>query len=339
MSRFGVLLPPSEPILPPANAAAAAVWRVACSEATYQGERATKVEIQGPDVKGLLACLASRLSSLGCDVIGAGSDMVAAGGAAGNGGAVAGGGAPPQIRDVFHVQAQGKPIAPESQALLVNALKGTCAAMLSATTRPRDKYRVVLTPDAPRTATHIAVEGPDVPGLLQALTSTLADAHCSILTFGGETLDDGQVRDTFVVRKAEKPIETGEQAAIASRLQDACGNLHEDGRGGGAAGESAGRKPAGKLAQASAYRVSVHNQAHTTTTTVAVAGPDVPGLLNKMTHALAADGYTIASFSLGKSPSPNSSLNNSKLSDASNHSHSSNGSKESHVHDVFHIVR
>ena len=190
MSRFGVLLPPSEPILPPANAAAAAVWRVACSEATYQGERATKVEIQGPDVKGLLACLASRLSSLGCDVIGAGSDMVAAGGAAGNGGAVAGGGAPPQIRDVFHVQAQGKPIAPESQALLVNALKGTCAAMLSATTRPRDKYRVVLTPDAPRTATHIAVEGPDVPGLLQALTSTLADAHCSILTFGGETLDD-----------------------------------------------------------------------------------------------------------------------------------------------------
>ena len=58
-------------------------------------------------------------------------------------------------------------------------------------------------------------------------------------------VDDGQVRDTFVVRKAEKPIETGEQAAIASRLQDACGNLHEDGRGGGAAGESAGRKPAG----------------------------------------------------------------------------------------------
>jgi UTP:GlnB (protein PII) uridylyltransferase len=323
-SSFGVLLPPAEPVLQ-VDAAAAAVWRVACTEATYQGERATKVEIQGPDVKGLLACLASRLSSLGCDVIGAGSDTVAVGG-----------GVPPQIRDVFHVQAQGKPIAPESQALLVNALKGTGAAMLSATTRPRDKYRVVLTPDTARKATHIAIEGPDVPGLLQALTTTLTHAHCSILTFGGETLEDGMVRDTFVVRKAERPIAPGEQAAIESRLKEACGSLHAD--GGGHAGESAGRT-AGKPAGPSSYRVQVQNQAHAATTTVSVSGPDVPGLLNKLTRALAADGYAIASFSLGKSPSPENSLGHSKLSTSSNHSLSSGGSKESTVHDVFHIMR
>ena len=65
-------------------------------------------------------------------------------------------------------------------------------------------------------ATTLIIEGPDAPGLLGAITSTLSASSCSIITFSGETLKNGKIRDRFVVQVNGKPLEAGVRAERAS---------------------------------------------------------------------------------------------------------------------------
>lgn len=314
--------------------AASKLFNIKVSNVQYEGQKVTKVEIRGPDVTGLLACLASRISSLGCDIIGAENlddvqqNLMQT-----------------SICDVFHVMSGGLPISEDDHPKLENALRGTCAAVVGAAAKPRDKYHVILTPDEARKATAISVEGPDAPGLLNALTNTLSAAHCSIVTFSGETTDAGEVLDKFIVKGSDgQPISKAAEPSIISRLKEACGSLLADMT---ADGEhlSVSQHSMKKFGE-TYYKVSVTTKQakgdKATKTRVRVVGPDVPGLLGQLTNALSADGYSIIGFTLGKSSGSPEEVEN-ELTSSKDSLASSNGSKasskHSDVHDVFEISR
>ena len=93
--------------------------------------------------------------------------------------------------------------------------------------KPRDRFLVTLidSPEHAGEATLITVEGPDVPGLLNAITTALGVEDCVIVNFKGETAESGQVLDTFIVTRHGHPIDPGEAAVLRARLKDACGAL------------------------------------------------------------------------------------------------------------------
>ena len=314
-----------------ARVRAAKLFDIVLENVTFEGSMVTRVEVHGPDCSGLLACLVARIASLGCDVVGADSEGVA-----------------PELTetrvlDVFYITTQNAPIARVDHEALRNALRATCSTVISATAKPRDKYLVTLSPDKERNATHIAVHGPDAPGLLNALTTTLTAAHCSILTFSGETTAHGEAETTFVVQQEGAPLEKAAETPIQARLKDACGTILgalDNSQSMSQHSKSIGGAPA---AAVSHYQVAVTNtiDEHSSAgllTKVRVIGPDVPGLLNQLASALSADGYSIAGFTLGKgggpkaAPPPDSSLPQDSFRSAAS-------SKTGDVDDVFRISR
>ena len=153
-------------------------------------------------------------------------------------------------------------------------------------------------------ASVIVIEGPDIAGLLGAITTTLGASSCSIVSFSGETTGEGMIRDRFVVQSNGKPLDEGNRAPIARRLQQACVKLHR-------------RKSEGDE-HPSRFAVLVENTG--SATSVTVDGPDVPGLLSKLSSALTSDGYEIIAFDAGMGTTPT-------------------GAESEGVHDVFHVTR
>lgn len=250
---------------------------VQLSSTRHEGATCTQIQVAMPNVAGLLASLASRLASLGCDVLSS------------NGGA-AGPEKQKHMNGVFYVQVGGTAIPPSSYPALEQALHSTCDAVVRAA-RPKDLFTVSFAedPKQPSQRSLVTVRGPDVPSLLNAIASTLQSALCSIVTIAGEKLEGGESSTTAVVQREGGPVHPDEHWTIRCRLLEACSEL---------------LLKAERMEKAtpdtSLYRIAVSSATldpGQTSTSVTVTGPDIPGLFSRLTSALAADGYTVVSFS------------------------------------------
>jgi len=272
----------------------ARMWGISVSNQKFNDEPATQVELVGPDVVGLLAAMTEGIFALGLDVTAC----------LGQGSAKDG-----EVKDIFHVHNRGRALTKKELPLLEGALHDTLARLAVKVAASHflgiERYVVTLE-DVSGDMTVVTVKGPDVPGLLNTITSTLTKSKCSVLSFSGETTKGGQAVDMFTVAQHGEAIDTGARAAIVSRLKNACGDLlvaHEAAATDDKAppskynvevsnGGSDEEAVAAGLAQSGLLRVAAGPK----TTTVWVTGPDVPGLLNMMTNALAIDGYSIHAF-------------------------------------------
>lgn len=170
----------------------------------------TELSISGPDVPGLLACITAKLHSRGLAIHSTKGEPLPGGG----------------IKDTFVVTRYGEPLEPQEEMSMSMELTDVANQLrdrASTKTARRSVYTVSVNDEEEAEATVLYIEGPDAPGLLGAITSTLSAASCSIKGFGGETTGDGIVRDRFVVQQEGKqPLAAGARAPLVRRLQEAC---------------------------------------------------------------------------------------------------------------------
>ncbi|WP_158916396.1 [protein-PII] uridylyltransferase, partial [Caulobacter sp. S45] len=177
---------------------------------------AVEISVAAPDRRGLFADLTAAMASLGANVVGARVFTSASGGAL----------------DIFHVQDRsGAPFGeadPRSLDRLLAALE-TAGCGQSPADEPRrlDLGRasafsvapaVAVDNEASDMATVVEVSGRDRPGLLQAVSRTLADAGLSVQSAHIESFGERAV-DAFYVTDAEGRKLT-EPYAIAALKQE-----------------------------------------------------------------------------------------------------------------------
>ena len=181
-------------------------FKVLIRPRTLGGLKGTEVELSGPDVNGLLACMTGTLYARGYDIHSTKGETLSVGGPLG-------------VRDTFVVTRHGLPLDMDEQNACQSALTDTAARLYAAAQREAKQgpsYTVEVEDDEAAKTTVLIIEGPDVSGLLGAITSTLSASSCSIVSFGGETTSEGLVRDRFVVQVEGKPLDVGIRAPIKS---------------------------------------------------------------------------------------------------------------------------
>ena len=269
------------------------LFKVVCKAGSAGEISGTEVSLSGPDVPGLLACITGHFSSRGYNIHSTKGEPLP--------------GATSGVKDTFVVTYHGGPLGDDEEMSLTQSLREMADQLHVASAKKKkeiQEYSVDVVDGEVDDATTLIIEGPDAPGLLGAITSTLSASSCSIITFSGETLKNGKIRDRFVVQVNGKPLEAGVRAPLVRRLQESCRKLLAP-ENGGAAVES---------------KFYVIVTSSSTDTSITVDGPDVPGLLSKLSSALSSDGYEIVAFEAGRGADP------SKTSDEG-------------VHDVFRVVR
>ena len=75
-------------------------------------------------------------------------------------------------------------------------------------------------------ATLVTVSGPDVRGLLHAVTGALTCSNCSINSFYSQT-DGGEARNTFVIQQAGIPVHPTNQATLKAAIEEKLAALLE----------------------------------------------------------------------------------------------------------------
>jgi [protein-PII] uridylyltransferase len=185
----------------------------AAASARLRGDRtATEVTIAADDREGLFADLASALSALGANVVGAKVYTTRNG----------------QALDVFYVQdATGAPFAWETPRLVERLAAALQAAgrgrpVAAEVRRAGDFGRaaafsiapaVAVDNDASEEATVVEASGRDRPGLLAALARTLADAGLSIQSAHIDNYGERAV-DAFYVQEDGRKLEGRKAAAL-----------------------------------------------------------------------------------------------------------------------------
>ena len=165
-----------------------------------QDQYGSTIEITGPDVPGLLACLTGHLASRAYDIHSTAGEALSRGMQSGG------------IRDTFVVTRYNQPLLPDERDSLCASLTELADGLERASRdvkKVSQKYAVDVVDGEVDGATVLVIEGPDASGLLGAITSTLSESSCSIVTFSGETLPTGLVRDRFVVQIDGQPVGSG----------------------------------------------------------------------------------------------------------------------------------
>ena len=177
---------------------------------------ATEVTIAAQDREGLFADLASALSRLGANVVGAKVYTAKSG----------------QALDVFYVQDVTGAAFGAQTPRLVDRLAGAMEAagrgedVLAEARRPGDFGRaaafsiapaVAVDNDTSEDATVVEASGRDRPGLLAALARTLADAGLSIQSAHIDNYGERAV-DAFYVQEAGRKMDGRRSAALKANL-------------------------------------------------------------------------------------------------------------------------
>ena len=84
-------------------------------------------------------------------------------------------------------------------------------------TTPPEYTVEILADEAVDSASVIIVEGPDAPGLLNAITSTLSASSLTVLHAGGKMIPSG-IRDRFVVQSKGEALSPEQHAPLTSQL-------------------------------------------------------------------------------------------------------------------------
>ena len=274
------------------------VFKVIC-EANAAG---TSVSVSGPDGPGLLACITATLHARGYNILETKGETLS--------GPLQG------VKDTFVIARAGAALGAEEEAELAEKLTAVAENLYLSVSRIESKsnrslYCVDIAEGEGESAgsSVVTIEGPDADGLLGTITTTLSQSSCTVKSFGGETLSTGEVRDRFVVQVRGKPVIPGAIAPLARRIQEACHKL--------------ATKADSRVIE-KRFNVTVKRDQAGASTVITVNGPDVPGLLSKLSSALSGDGYEIVAFEAGTALAPSSASSSSKVDD---------------VHDVFRITR
>ena len=243
------------------------------ASAAAAGMMGTEIVITGPDVVGLLACISGQLHLRGYDIFSTKGESLQTrpGGKA-------------TVRDTFVVTRSGSPLEADEESALEVALGKVATELYQTASKKVEtivQFKVHVDNQEHATGSVLYVEGPDASGLLGAITSTLSTSSCSIISFGGETLAGGAVRDRFVITVDGAKLNEGTRLPLVRRLQEACR----------------------KVAMAENHEVENHFTVTVASTlkdtSMVIEGPDVPGLLSKLSAALASDGYEVIGFEAG----------------------------------------
>ena len=281
----------------------APAFKVACSEVVNKSQdggryglepnmMGTEVVVSGPDTAGLLACITGQLYLQGYDIHSTKGESII----------LRPGQLTTEVRDTFVVTRFGMAIEAEEEAQLCKTLARVADELHKTASKKVEtivQYSITVDNDEVAGASVLYVQGPDASGLLGAITGCLSASSCTIVSFGGETLPQGGVRDRFVISISGAQLTEGQSAPLVRRLQEAC------------------RKVAMPEEEEMTNRFDVQVESGLTDTCVVVDGPDTPGLLSKLSAALASDGYEVVGFEA-----------------ASGHDNDAEG-----VHDIFRVTR